>query len=650
MKKMFAVFTIALLGLILASGLCHAGNPIINAELDNVKGQDGSEPAYRKWALTPPMGWNSWDCFNAGATETQILQNAEYMRDHLKEYGWEYIVLDIRWYVAESANYYIQPATYSLDEWGRYVPPTVRFPNGFKSMADKIHAMGLKFGIHIMRGLPKEAAHRKLPVKGANGVTCDQISNNEMECPWLQDNYKVINNENGQLYYNSIFDLYAEWGVDFVKVDDISRPFHEDEIQMVREAIDRSGRPIVLSLSPGKTDLQYADKVGNYANMWRMTDDLWDRWKDIYAIFERARKWAPYCRPGCYPDADMIPIGALDYASDFTSHRYSKLTDNEQKTLMNLWGVIHSPLMFGGNLPANTEKELQLMTNRDLIAMNQYGVDAREIYNESGKVVWASMNPATGEHYACLFNLKGSAGEKYSTEGATHTTQVIAYTLPYEDVEINIPTGINQITLLCDDAEDGNDYDHGDWINARFVLDNGDEVFITEDDIIHYDVDDSFYKYIKINKNLFDGALKVAGTEYFNGIACHAHTRVNLRVPPIAGRQVVKFKSRCGVDASAGGNNATSMRFMIFLFDPTGNELMPNSAVPVALPLTELGFSPNQECRITDGWSKEVLGVYKNDEFRPELEAHQSGFYIITPKQETAINKVTVSKQSEIIK
>jgi hypothetical protein len=213
--------------------------------ITSLSAQNDTEADYRKWALTPPMGWNSWDCFNAGATETQILQNAEYMRDNLKNYGWEYIVLDIRWYVAESANYYIQPATYSLDEWGRYVPPITRFPNGFKSMADKIHDMGLKFGIHIMRGLPKEAAHRKLPVKGANGVTCDQISNNEMECPWLQDNYKVINNENGQLYYNSIFDLYAEWGVDFVKVDDISRPFHEDEIQMVRKAIDQCGRPIV---------------------------------------------------------------------------------------------------------------------------------------------------------------------------------------------------------------------------------------------------------------------------------------------------------------------------------------------------------------------------------------------------------------------
>jgi hypothetical protein len=627
-----------------------------------------------------------------------------------------------------------------------------------------------------------------------------------MECAWLQDNFKVINNADGQLYYNSIFDLYAEWGIDYVKIDDISRPFHEDEIQMVRRAIDQCERPIVLSLSPGKTDLQYADIVGNYANMWRMTDDLWDRWGDIYAIFERARKWAPYYRPGCYPDADMIPIGALDYASNFTDHRWSKLTGDEQKTLMNLWGIIHSPLMYGGHLPANTANELALMTNRDLIAMNQHGVNAREIYNESGKVAWTSMNPATGEHYACLFNLKGSNEQKYSTEGAAHTTQVIAYTLPYEDVEVDIPEGINQITLLLDDAEDGNAYDHGDWANARFVLDNGDEVFVTGNDIIHYDVEDSFYKYIKVNTNLFDGQLKIDGTQYSHGIACHANTLINLRVPHIAGRQVVKFKSRCGIDDSAGGNNAASMRFMVFLFDPTGrencdpayalansglvsrsinfengvdisaditgqtkihlvvtrytdgwaydranwidpvliaddgsrlsltdltpdsyttsfgalnknknvenqplniggtvypkglgmnaeavaeytiptdknylrfeakvgldysvladapadnpklatvefmvfgNELMPNSTVPVALPLVELGFDPNQECIITDGWSKEVLGVYKNDEFQPVLEAHQSGFYIIKPANGAGLRDVIDTKRYE---
>ena len=760
--------------------------------------QDGTEAQYHKWAPTPPMGWNSWDCFGAGATETQILQNAEYMRDNLKEFGWEYVVLDIRWYVAESVNYYIFPATYTIDEWGRYIPPATRFPNGFKSMADKIHDMGLKFGIHIMRGLPIEAAKRKLPVKGANGVTCDMICNNDSACTWLNDNYKVITSANGQLYYNSIFDQYAEWGVDFVKIDDISRPFHEGEVSMIRKAIDQCGRPIVLSLSPGATDLRHGPAIGNYANMWRMTDDLWDRWGDVYAIFEKAAKWAPYYRPGCYPDADMIPIGALDYASNFKDHRMSKLTDYEQETLMNLWGITHSPLMYGGNLPANTEKELRLMTNKDLIEMNQYGVNAREIYNESGKVVWSSINPATGNHYACLFNIKGSTGQSYSTEGALYTTQVLAYTLPYEDVEADIPLGSNLLTLLCDDAGDGNAYDHGDWINARFVLDNGEEIFIDDSHILFYNVDESYYKHVNINKNVTGGKLIVAGTEYDKGIGCHATSLIYVSVPKIEGREVKKFKARCGVDAGVG-SQITSMRFRIFNFDPTprtncdpacalansglvsrninfssgvdivaditgqniihlvvtgytdgfaydranwidpvlvaddgsklslvnltpesyrsdfgaleknrnvergtlniggteyttglgmnseavakytipagknyirfeakvgldysvlkdapadnqrtatvefmvfGEELLPNGMVPVTLPLNALGFEENRECLITDLWSKEELGIYKNDEFQVVLEPHQSGFYLVTPLNREEINDI----------
>jgi hypothetical protein len=274
--------------------------------------------------------------------------------------------------------------------------------------------------------------------------------------------------------------------------------------------------------------------------------------------------------------------------------------------------------------------------------MNQHGVNAREIYGKSDKAVWASMNPATGEHYACLFNLKGSREKKYTTEDASYTSQVIAYTLPYEDVEIQIPVGVNQITLLLDDAGDSYDYDHGDWANARFVLDNGDEVFVTEDDIVRYDAEGSYFKYIKINKNLFDNALNIAGTQYANGIACHANTLIDLRLPTVNGHRVAAFKSRCGVDASAGGNDATSMRFIVFLFDPTGNELMPNSTVPVVLPLNELGFDTDQACRITDGWSKEILGVYKNDEFQPVLEAHQSGFYIITPLNRQTTNSLSI--------
>ena len=144
-----------------------------------------------------------------------------------------------------------------MDEYGRYLPALNRFPSakdnmGFKALADYIHNKGLKFGIHIMRGIPKFAVENKLPIKGTNDITADQIYSTEDQCKWLQDNYTILADKPGaQEYYNSLFELYADWGVDFVKVDDLSAPiYHGGEVELIRNAIDHCGRPIVLSTSP----------------------------------------------------------------------------------------------------------------------------------------------------------------------------------------------------------------------------------------------------------------------------------------------------------------------------------------------------------------------------------------------------------------
>jgi alpha-galactosidase len=185
--------------------------------------QDGTEPAYRKWALTPPMGWNSWDCYGPTVNENEVLANAKYIRDHLKQYGWQYVVVDIRWYISNPQPYYnTTNPIYNIDAYGRYTPAVNRFPSaangmGFKALADSIHAMGLKFGIHMMRGLPIQAAKKKLPVLGGGGITCDQICNNDSACTWLYDNYKVKYTPQGQLYYNSLFDSICLMGCRFCK-------------------------------------------------------------------------------------------------------------------------------------------------------------------------------------------------------------------------------------------------------------------------------------------------------------------------------------------------------------------------------------------------------------------------------------------------
>jgi len=294
--------------------------------LSNAMAQD--EPGYmaefRTWAATPPMGWNSWDCYYSSVTEKEVMQNAQYLVDNdLVKYGWEYVVIDIRWYCNHPSlggGNYNQKGTqdYVLDEYGRYLPSPSRFPScmqdgkniGFKAIADQLHAMGLKFGIHIMRGVPKSVVGSSYKLKGSEGTAWSQVYNGTTSpCTWLKDNLLVRNNGAGQLYYNSIMDLYAEWGVDFLKVDDLSRPFYTDEIHMIRKAIDQTGRPMALSLSPGKTQYQYADECLENANMWRMMDDLWDNWSAVDAVFNEAHAWETVTRkcrrwPMDKPDAE----------------------------------------------------------------------------------------------------------------------------------------------------------------------------------------------------------------------------------------------------------------------------------------------------------------------------------------------------------
>ncbi|RYE07832.1 MAG: alpha-galactosidase, partial [Sphingobacteriaceae bacterium] len=196
---------------------------------------------FHNWAATPPMGWNSWDCYGPTVVESEVKANADYMAKNLKKAGWEYIVVDIRWYVGndKAHGYNETNPDYVLDKYGRFQPAVNRFPSaangkGFKPLADYIHKKGLKFGIHIMRGIPVEAVKRNTPILGST-ATANQIYTTELQCKWLKDMYGVVAGKPGaQEYYNSLFKLYASWGLDFIKVDDLSRPYHTKEVEMIR--------------------------------------------------------------------------------------------------------------------------------------------------------------------------------------------------------------------------------------------------------------------------------------------------------------------------------------------------------------------------------------------------------------------------------
>ena len=370
-------------------------------------------------AKTPPMGWNSWDCYGAAVTEEQLMGNAEYMRDNLKQYGWQYVVCDIQWYEPNAKdNNYNNFTELCVDEYSRLIPAENRFPSakngvGFKNIADRIHGMGLKFGIHIMRGIPRQAVHRNTKLLGTDKTARD-IAHHFSVCPWNTDMYGVDTHKDGaQEYYNSLFKLYAEWGVDFVKVDDIAntefKPYEpysaKEEIEMIRRAIDNCGRDMVLSLSPGPAPIEYAEHLSEYANMWRLTGDFWDVWDKLYEMFEKTEKWYPYVKEGCWPDCDMLPLGniSVNGCCHGPQNRFTQFTKDEQITLMTLWCIFRSPLMFGGELRNNDEWTLSLITNEEVLAVNQRSHSAKPVLNKNGIIVWQAQSK-DGETLIALFN------------------------------------------------------------------------------------------------------------------------------------------------------------------------------------------------------------------------------------------------------
>lgn len=372
-------------------------------------------------AKKPPMGWNSWDCYGASVTEEELMANARYMKEHLLKYGWEYIVCDIQWYepTANSTEYH-DFVPLCMDEYSRLIPAENRFPssadgNGFQKIASAIHEMGLKFGIHMMRGIPRQAVHGNTKIKGTT-ATARQIAQRFSVCSWNTDMYGINALTDGaQEYYDSVFELYAEWGIDFVKVDDICntvfnplKPYSaKAEIEMIRAAIDKCGREIVLSLSPGPADISVAEHLAEHADMWRITCDFWDRWEDVYAMFEKCRVWSPHVKEGAWPDCDMLPLGRLSIrGNEFGLHeRDTRLTRSEQQVLMTLWCIFRSPLMFGGNLCDNDEWTRELITNEEVLSLLSHSHGASEVMRSTDKeiVVWKSFGD-NGETYAAIFN------------------------------------------------------------------------------------------------------------------------------------------------------------------------------------------------------------------------------------------------------
>lgn len=376
---------------IITGSLKQAGEFAFTAAAKNSAGKAKAELKIvvgDQLALTPPLGWNSYDAFGDCVVESEVLANAQWLKERLQPLGWDTVVVDFRWYDRLADGVRVQnPEGVTLDEFGRCMPATNRFPSamngpGFKRLADEIHALGFKFGIHIMRGIPRRAVEQDLPIAGTSfrASQAARATNDPARvCKWNRDMFGVdATTPAGRAWYVSIAKQYADWGVDYIKCDDIANlqqgtaPYPQAEVEALAEGLRVSGRSIVLSLSPGPALVEHSEHLIHNANLWRISGDFWDNWRALNHNFDLFANWQNHRAVGHWPDGDMIPFGHICVRNcDVHPDRWTKFTRDEQVTLMSLWAMAPSPLMLGMNLPDNDDWTTALLTNPEVIAVNQ---------------------------------------------------------------------------------------------------------------------------------------------------------------------------------------------------------------------------------------------------------------------------------------
>ncbi len=343
----------------------------------------------------PLRGWNSFDCYGIFANERVLLANLEVFRTRLRPHGYEYLVLDAGWYShfpipdGEEFSKVKTSIDTEIDEYGRVVAVPTLFPRGMKFIADRVHDAGCKFGIHIMRGIPRKAVELNTPVKGTDYRARD-IANTEDVCPWNEVFYGVdMDHPAAQAYYDSMIEILVDYEVDFIKADDLT-PFPA-EVHAIADAIEKAPREIVLSLSPGNDITPLNLETYRRANMFRITGDVWDDTNDFQKILDRWYLYQDANTPGCR--IDMIPFGALQvYAQEAGSdgdeallagrgfRRMSNFTSAQKRFFITMLALASSPLMFGGELTMSDDESFELVTHPEVLACNANNVCGKQVY------------------------------------------------------------------------------------------------------------------------------------------------------------------------------------------------------------------------------------------------------------------------------
>ncbi len=548
------------------------------------------------------MGWNSWDCFATTVTEEQIKAQAAFMAQRLKPHGWQYIVIDIQWYEPGARSHeYRKDAVLAMDGFGRLQPAPNRFPSsadgsGFRALAAHLHRLGLKLGVHLLRGIPRQAVTKNLPILGTRWHAQD-IADQRHTCPWNPDMFGVDMAKPGaQAYYDSVFALLAEWGVDYVKVDDLGRPYLQNlpEVEAVRAAIDKTGRPMVLSLSPGATDIRAAAHVAEHANLWRVSDDLWDRWLSLREQFSRLALWAPHRKTGAWPDADMLPLGTL-----VLGQRNTRLSADEQRTLMTLWSIARSPLMHGGDLTKTDDFTLALLTNDEVLAVDQRSRDGRPLFDHDGLIAWTATDPANRDSYLAVFNARDRVRLEPSNapEPATILT-LAANGAATVDTDLD---GGRRLFLTATPLAEFDGVLLVLWQAPRFVFRDGRERPLAD------------FPWTKADAQWDSAGWKKAEA----GPTAELHAQPPAVIEYGIPAEAVRFRATARIARPEGGGGNDQVRLLTVVGTEANEDRRPG--LPVEVVLADLGIAGPAEVR--DLWTHTDLGPVVGS-FRPVVPFH----------------------------
>ena len=389
-----------------------------------INAQSASDPTYSKAALTkkplalrPPLGWNSYDSYKNSIGEEETLKNLEIFARKLATHGYEYFVIDYGWYNEDSMipgsirPWFRQEAPdWALDGNGYPISSRTYFPNGIKRIADRAHQLGVKFGLHLFRGVIRKAWDFNLPIKGSSARIKD-ISDTKAYTDWNDVTYGVEMSKDGaHEYYTGLIQHLADLGVDMIKCDDLVP--YPAEVEAIGRAVASCERDMLLSLSPGDDTTPANKNSYKWGHMLRITNDIWDSHQCLDDCFARWRVWQGSAGPGFWPDMDMLCLGTLtgyidpvdDHRRDLTPEQLGTMdledvffrkchfSTAQERTFLSMRALSASPLFMGGCLIRSEQRVLDLITAPDMLKCNQNGISGT-LQSETGQLeVWRTPN------------------------------------------------------------------------------------------------------------------------------------------------------------------------------------------------------------------------------------------------------------------